>query len=207
MKDTLVFDIRNIKDWDFNVYEVLIPPSKLELDFEDIEFMSQVRGSVHLLRHSDNDVYVKADVTTEIEMQCGKCLEMFICDIAALFEVQFTSNRSHDQEDSANIEEGERYFDGETFDISEDTRRALVIQIPVWPLCSQGCEGLCQHCGENLNDKYCTCEDIVDLEEDVSDISSPFAGLSQLLESAKLEKPEKSKNNKERILKNGSSKT
>lgn len=207
MKDTLVFDVRNIKDWDFNVYEIEIPPSKLELDLEDVEFMSQVRGSVNLLRHSDNDIYVKADVSTEIEMQCGKCLEMFLCDIAAMFEVQFTTNHSDNREDSADIEEGERIFDGETFDISEDTRRALVIQVPVWPLCSQECEGLCMNCGANLNEENCTCEDIDIIEDDVSDVSSPFAGLSQLLEAAKLENQEKTINSKERISKNGSSKT
>ncbi len=205
MKDTLIFDVRNIKDWDFNEYEVEIPPSQLEFEIEDVENIDQVRGSVHLLRHGDNDVYVKADVSTEIEMQCGKCLEMFRSGIAATFEVQFTSDSNSEKEHSEEIDEGERYFDGETFDISEDTRRALVIQIPVWPLCSQTCEGLCQNCGANLNDEICSCEGTEDVEDNVSDVSSPFADLSQMIETAKLENQNKTNNSKERFRKNGSS--
>ena len=205
MKDTLIFDVRNIKDWDFNEYEVEIPPSRIELEIDDVEFIDQVRGFIHLLRHGDNDVYVKADVSTKIEMQCGKCLEMFTSDIAATFEVQFTPNSGTEKEQTEDIDEGERYYDGETFDISEDTRRALVIQIPVWPLCSQMCEGLCQNCGANLNDEICSCEDTEDAEGNVSDVSSPFADLSQMIEAAKLENQNKSNNSKERFSKNGSS--
>ncbi len=205
MKDTLIFDVRNIKDWDFNEYEVEIPPSRIQLEIDDVEFIDQVCGSVHLLRHGDNDVYVKADVSTEIEMQCGKCLEMFTNNIAATFEVQFTPDSNPEEEHSEEIDEGERYYDGETFDISEDTRRALVIQIPVWPLCSQMCEGLCQNCGTNLNDEICSCEGTEDAEGNVSDVSSPFADLSQMIETAKLENQNKSSNSKERFSKNGSS--
>ena len=207
MKDTLVFDVRNIKDGDFNIHEVEVPTSRFDLNFEDVQFLSQVRVSVQLLRHGDDNVYIKAKVSTRTEMQCGKCLEMFNKDIEATYEVQFTPHRNPEKAEQDNIEDGERYYDGETFDLSDDTRNALVIQVPIWPLCSQNCEGLCHTCGANLNEAYCTCEETDEIEDNASDVTSPFADLSQLLEAAKMNDQTVPKDNKERISKNGTSET
>ncbi len=191
MKDALIFDVRNIQDGVFNTHKVDIPISHFDLELEEVQFTSSVRGNVALLRHGEDDVYVKTEVFTDIEMQCGKCLELFITDIEAAFEVQFTPDNSSDQIDSDYIEDGEHYYDGETLDISDDTRKALILQIPIWPLCSQECEGLCFQCGVNLNEEKCTCdkEDVYEVE--ASDSTSPFAELSQLLEAAKLDSKSK----------------
>lgn len=202
MKDTLVFDVRYIQDGVFNNHEVEIPTSQLELDLEDVRFINPVRGTVQLLRHSEDDIYVKAEIFTDVEMQCGKCLEPFEEDITATFELQFTPTNNPGE-----IEDGERYYDGETFDISEDARQALVIQIPVWPLCSQTCEGLCYECGINLNKEHCSCQNTDEIEPETPSVNSPFAVLPQLLETAKSENKSKSKNRKEIISKDGTSKT
>ncbi len=207
MKNTLVFDVRNIRDGVFNFQEVEVSASQLELDFEDMDFISPVRGIVQLLRHGEDNVYVKAEVSTEIEMQCGRCLEPFKTDIAATFEMQFTPTNNHKDVESEGFEDEERYYDGETFDISEGARQALVIQIPVWPLCSRTCDGLCVGCGANLNEEICTCDDIDEIAPETSNVTSPFAELSQLLEAAKLDNKSKPENRKEIISKNGTSKT
>lgn len=187
MKDALVFDVRNIQDGVFNSHEVDIPISHFDFKLEEVQFTSSVRGNVALLRHGEADVYVKSEIITNIEMQCGKCLELFTTDIEATFEVQFTPSNNDDQVESEFIEEGERYYEGESLDISEDTRRALILQIPIWPLCSNKCEGLCLQCGVNLNEEQCTCDESDVLDTDSSEMTSPFAELSQLLEAAKLE--------------------
>ena len=207
MKNTLVFDVRNIRDGVFNNHDIEVPSLQLAFSILDIEFVSPVQGSVQLLRHSEDNIYVKAEVSAEIEMQCGRCLDPFSIDIAAAFEIQFTPADNHEDMASGGFEDEERYYDGETFDISEDTRQALVIQIPVWPLCSQECEGLCAGCGVNLNDEHCTCEDTDDFEDDTPRVNSPFAELPQLLASAKSENERKLKNRKELTSKNGTSKT
>ncbi len=207
MKDTLVFDVRNIHDRGFNEHQVDIPISHFNIELEEVQFISSVRGNVALLRHGEADVYVKTEVFTDIEMQCGKCLELFIANIASTFEVQFTPSNNPDQIESEYIEDGERYYDGETLDISDDTRSALVLQIPIWPLCSEMCEGLCFQCGTNLNEDKCTCDIAGENETDLYDSTSPFAELSQLLETAKLESESKLRKHKENTPKNGTSKT
>lgn len=191
MNDTLVFDVRNIKDGVFNIHEVDIPISHFDFELEEVQFTNSVRGNVELLRHGEDDVYVKTEVFTDIEMQCGKCLELFITDIKATFEVQFTPNNNPNEVDSEHLEDEERYYDGETLDISEDTRKSLILQIPIWPLCSHKCEGLCFQCGVNLNAEECPCDKSGDYETESSDFTSPFAELAQLLEAEKLDSKSK----------------
>ena len=191
MKDALVYDVRNIQDGVFNVHEVDIPISHFNFKFEEVQFTSSIRGKVELLRHGEADVYVKSEMFTDIEMQCGKCLELFITDVEATFEVQFTPNNNPEEIESEYIEDGESYYDGETLDISEDTRRAIILQIPIWPLCSNKCEGLCIECGVNLNEEECTCEESDVLDTDSSKVTSPFSELSQMLEAARLDSKSK----------------
>ena len=207
MKNTLVFDTRNIQDSVFNNHVIEVHASQLAFNIAEIRFVSPVQGYVQLLRHSEDNIYVKAEVSAEIEMQCGRCLDPFTIGISGLFEIQFTPGKNSEDLLSKGFEDDERYYDGETFDISEDTRQALVIQIPVWSLCSEGCAGLCTGCGVNLNDEHCVCDDAADFESDGQRVNSPFAELPQLLASAKLENEPKSKSRKEITSKNGTSKT
>ena len=207
MKNTLVFDVRNIRDGVFNDHEIEVTASQLAFNIADVAFVSPVRGDVRLLRHSEDNIYVKAAVSAEIEMECGRCLEPFTIDLAGVYEIQFIPANNPEEIISGGFEDEERYYDGESIDISEDTRQALVIQIPIWPLCSQECEGLCAGCGVNLNEAHCVCDDAGDFASDLPRVNSPFAELPQLLASAKLENEPKSKNRKEITSKNGTSKT
>lgn len=207
MKDTLVFDVRTIKNEDLNEYEVELQPPLLELEFDDVNFNSSVCGKVQLLCHGEDNIYVKAEVSTDIELQCGKCLDTYKEELGATFEIQFTPSTNSEEIDSGSVDDEERFYDGETFNISEDARQALVLQIPVWPLCSQVCEGLCSGCGINLNEEHCTCPETEVIQTDTQDTHSPFADLKQLLDAAKVENENKPKNRKEITLKNGTSKT
>lgn len=209
MKNTLVFDVRNIKDGIFNDYEVEVQTTLLDLDLDDVQFIRPVNGNIQLLRHSEDNIYVKAGVFTNIETQCGRCLESFEINIAATFELQFTPVSNPEDVNSDGQENGERYYDGETFDITEDTRQAILIQIPIWPLCSQTCEGLCHGCGVNLNEEQCSCQDTdeADIESETHNVNSPFAELPELLAAGKLQNKHRPKDRKEVTSQNGTSKT
>jgi uncharacterized protein len=49
--------------------------------------------------------------------------------------------------------------DGEHLvDISEVMRQAVMLAIPLKPLCKEECRGLCPSCGVNLNEESCDCK-------------------------------------------------
>jgi uncharacterized protein len=54
--------------------------------------------------------------------------------------------------------EGETYkLDEDVIDLEPMVRDALLLELPLAPLCSDDCEGLCPNCGVNRNLTHCEC--------------------------------------------------
>ncbi len=51
---------------------------------------------------------------------------------------------------------------GESVDLTEDMREAMLVLFPSYPVCDPACKGLCPSCGTNLNEGTCACEPPVD---------------------------------------------
>lgn len=83
--------------------------------------------------------------------ECGRCLDEVRQEIAApvqgLFEYP-DSRVEADEDDSEDVFE----FDGESLDLEEVVRDAVVITLPFTPLCAPDCPGLCDQCGARLAD-------------------------------------------------------
>lgn len=177
IKDTLVFDIKDFQHEDFKEYEALVPSASLDLTYEEAKFVNPLSCTVALFRHEDDNIYVTADITTTLLVECRRCINPLEMDITTTLNLLFAiGHESSEQE-----EDGERYYDGETLDVSEEVRQALVLEIPAWPLCSETCKGLCPECGTELNTAECSCE-ITD-ETPIS-ASNPFSVLSKMLDNS-----------------------
>jgi uncharacterized protein len=176
IKNTLVFDMKDLRHEDFKEYEALVPPALLGLNYAEVEFNNPLSCAVRLFHQGDDNVYVTADIETKILVECGRCIIPFEVDVSTSLERLFFVGSESPEE----IEADERYYDGETLDISEDVRQVLVLEIPAWPLCSETCEGLCPECGVELNISACSCEPT---EEAPASTSNPFSVLSKMLEN------------------------
>jgi uncharacterized protein len=72
-------------------------------------------------------------------------------------------------------EEGETYpIDGDHIDLEPLAREAIVLALPLAPLCRPDCQGLCPTCGADLNAGPCGCP--------VADIDPRWAALDVLRE-------------------------
>jgi uncharacterized protein len=49
------------------------------------------------------------------------------------------------------------FLEGDEIDLDEIIRENIYLSIPVQPLCSEACRGLCPFCGKDLNEGDCTC--------------------------------------------------
>jgi uncharacterized protein len=59
---------------------------------------------------------------------------------------------------SQEAEEGESYpFRGEHIDLAPLAREAILLELPLAPLCAADCQGLCPSCGADLNEGRCQC--------------------------------------------------
>lgn len=46
----------------------------------------------------------------------------------------------------------------DALDLLPMVRDAILLELPLAPLCKEGCRGLCPWCGGDLNDQQCACE-------------------------------------------------
>ena len=175
MRDTLVFDVKELQHEDFKVYEALVPCEALELAFDDAQFSRPIACAVQLHRQEHANFYVTADVSSTISVQCRRCLNPF--EVAAATELGVLFCLGEEPKDA--VFSDERYYDGDTLDLSEEVRQALLLEVPIWPLCSSDCQGLCAQCGADLNERTCDCEMAEELPAAAA--RNPFSVLAQML--------------------------
>ena len=60
-------------------------------------------------------------------------------------------------------------------DLTPEMREAIILALPGYPVCREGCKGLCTRCGANLNREACSCGSVqagslgrIDLPDHVS---------------------------------------
>jgi uncharacterized protein len=139
----------------------------VELDSDDTldlrEGEAELAGPVtgHLRLHRTNQgIYVDGIVQASVRLDCMRCLRSFIATLTFPLREEFypvinvTSGAPvagpHD-DDAFAIDSHHQV------DLREPIRQALVLALPMKPLHSEGCVGLCPHCGKDLNDGPCDC--------------------------------------------------
>lgn len=106
----------------------------------------QVSGTIE---SAHPGLMVKAHLEAPWEGECVRCLEGAQGTISSDARELFLEVAS-DEEDTY-------LFTGETLDLLDMVRDALVLDLPAVPVCSQECQGLCVTCGANLNLGDCEC--------------------------------------------------
>ncbi len=112
-------------------------------------------------------VIVNGDFSCSVELQCGYCLELFTDGIESDFYVKCQPVSA------VNTEEGEyelcasdldiAFYEDDEIDLTELVREQVLLGIPMNPVCSLSCKGLCPVCGLNRNKQDCGCStDTVD---------------------------------------------
>lgn len=152
----------------FNIGGLLHKPqgSKADFDFEELlkldpqdgaVLTEPVKGHVQILKlpHEFN-VQIK-NLHTAAECVCARCLKSFKCNI----DIPLVSREFIIDLPARNIGSGEEvnYIKktGNEIDIGPMIREEILLHFPPIPLCFEGCKGLCDKCGINLNLKSCSC--------------------------------------------------
>ena len=45
----------------------------------------------------------------------------------------------------------------EFVDLTDELRESIILHLPTYPVCREGCRGICPQCGKNLNEGSCSC--------------------------------------------------
>ncbi len=95
---------------------------------------------------------VKVALTARVYGPCMRCLKDTRLEIAA--EQEEFAPTAGGQWDPAELSE---FINDLVVDVDALAREAVVLALPLQPLCSDDCRGLCPHCGADLNLGPCGC--------------------------------------------------
>jgi uncharacterized protein len=97
------------------------------------------------LEEVTDGVLVTATVTAPLDGECARCLDPFASSMEVSFQELFTAAAEDGGDDGY-------LLDGDLLDLEPALRDALVLELPLSPLCADNCEGLCVKCGIRLAD-------------------------------------------------------
>jgi len=92
-------------------------------------------------------VLVTGSAVAPLTGECARCLD----PVTSTTEVSFQELYLY-QSDAADEEadDEERFLDGDLLDLEPAFRDAVVLALPLSPLCREDCPGLCPECGAHL---------------------------------------------------------
>ena len=105
-------------------------------------------------------VFVDGGFSCSVELQCGCCLEVFVAGAGSDFYVEYQLATTIDTEGEYELCASEldvEFYEGDEIDLTELVKEQVLLAIPMNPVCSRSCKGLCPVCGANRNKQDCGC--------------------------------------------------
>lgn len=162
-----------------------IPEEGLNIEVEELPKLEDIKiimpfKAVMRVEKKGNEVFIKGIVNGEVGLQCSRCLKDYVMPIKTIFEITYHPVEILNKEELVELKKDEMevdfYREG-LIDTEDIIRDQILLNIPMKPLCSETCKGLCPVCGIDLNEFKCQCEK--------KEIDPRFAVLQSLLRRMK----------------------
>jgi uncharacterized protein len=136
-----------------------IPEEGLDLDFDRRVEVLGIQARARLtLKRTGVDVIITGQVDSHIPLECGRCLDEFKMGLTVPVELAYSKEGALEG-DEADLPDEEllRVFMDDEIDLGHLVDEQVMLNVPMKPLCSEGCKGLCPRCGTDLNKGECQC--------------------------------------------------
>lgn len=132
-----------------------IKKDMLDITGREIHFVKPIKyeGAIY---KTDSGFFAQVNISYSYSEICGRCLESFTKDGTAVLTGQLIKKEENQLEDEI---EDAIYYEGDEVSLKDDIINAIILSLPMKPLCSENCKGICPHCGANLNVEKCNCEE------------------------------------------------
>jgi uncharacterized protein len=145
-----IHDIREEKSGQIKGCQTLEP---LELDLPCLQGLNWHPFSFdYVLTNADSLFVLQGRLESTLSLECSRCLKPVETTFSVDVLEEFTRHAS-----GARDEEIREFF-GEEIDATGVLREIILLSLPVKPLCSPDCQGLCPYCGIDKNVDSCTCK-------------------------------------------------
>jgi len=149
-RNPLVFDTRDLAPGVARTLTRTIPaPEFMGVELARVPAGADLELEIQLEGVAEG-VLVTATVSGPLVGECARCLEPFESAVKVRFQELFTvgDQPGEDAEDADSY----RLDPSGLLDLEPALRDAIVLELPLSPLCEAGCQGLCVECGIRLAD-------------------------------------------------------
>lgn len=140
-------------------FEQEYPAAALGLARDDFEVAAPVALTFDIYKDKQQFRLV-GQVRTALSLGCSRCLEAFDLSIDAEFDLRYQPHAQNTGEAEREIEENDlttAFYENDEIDLGQLMAEQFYLSLPMKPLCTPQCKGLCSLCGTNLNRATCTC--------------------------------------------------
>lgn len=115
------------------------------------------------VRPARNGLACSGQIVAETLIPCARCLSPYPLPVRREFDVRYVPPPRGDAPEHVEVQVQREDLDiaylneeGE-FDVEGLISEQIYLEIPMKPLCTPACRGLCPGCGSNLNNEDCRC--------------------------------------------------
>ncbi len=137
------------------------------MDAQEIELESNI---VSKFEHIDAKIKIKNSsigfvvdfcVHVVADAICARCLEIFVKEFESSIRLIYVKGEDPLMEIERvklkSIDVDRVHYTGSQLDMSIGIREAILLALPIAPICKSSCQGLCPICGRNRNKYSCKC--------------------------------------------------
>jgi uncharacterized protein len=131
-------------------------PETLELCAEGTSFEEPVKVDLSVSK-SGAQLICRGKMKTSVRLECSRCLlrydQPLVSNLDFVIDFGESPQEFKSEEDNYFVADPSSGF----FQIDDLIRETILLALPLKPLCSEDCKGLCPICGTDLNKSQCNC--------------------------------------------------
>ena len=144
----------------FNVATLLVEPVGTSRSYaiDGAHESTEFNGNVKFTK-TDLGILVTAQFGAVANLECARCVGFYTQNLEIRFEEEYLPERDITSGALQETNENSYWINtNHILDMQPAMGEYTALEVPLKPLCSSKCLGLCTSCGTNLNTSSCKCE-------------------------------------------------
>jgi len=142
-------------------FNVDVPAGEIEFDNQlSQSSVLHAEGTAQLLNQSLGEIRIEGKLSVTMAGTCDRCLEAATFPIENGFDLIYMpaeeSTGGEKEVGEAALEIG--FYEGNGLVLNDIFREVILLALPMQLVCEEDCKGICPVCGENRNQRTCSCQ-------------------------------------------------
>ncbi len=134
----------------------IVPRASMKTE-HDFTIGPDVSGTLFLTR-DDDEILMSGSVQSRARLKCSRCLTDYDYDLNTEINLVLKVSSATSLEEEAELKDNEIAVQGPEIELGDIIFQEIVLDIPMKPLCSEDCPGLCPTCGAVRGSEQCKCD-------------------------------------------------